>query len=314
MRSSIFPLNPNAIDRQRIFRSTNCDIDANANATISHTHSDNVHGKSSDIIGDTTFGSSDRRQRDDQFTIDVIDSSRLSNSFPNYQWAISTLDQVLQVLNENSDQHDVNKEEESSHGDSSGNDDDQDDIDDDDFVPTTIHFRSSNSISSLEQRVILSRRVSSADRQRSNYPKHGERSKRTTSQVLGFDATDEGHWNSFQSFDWTEERLFCLDEETMPIDPSPTPAQRTIEAINNTLRSVLGTAGQQPSTQLTSRTVLKRTIGQIMTEKDVIEHIEEKQNKNKKLNLLQANRRSDSARRKTARKGILTICIQKFKC
>jgi hypothetical protein len=197
MRSSIFPLNPNAIDRPRIFRSANCDIDANANATISNTHSDNVHGKSSDVIGDTTSDSSDRSQRNDQVTIDIIDSSRSSNSFPNYQSANSTLDQVLQVLNENSDQHDVNEEEESSHGDSSGNDDDQDDIDYDDFLPFTVHFRSSNQISSLEQRVILSKRVSSADRQRPNHPKHGERSKRTTSQVLGFDDADKGHWNSF---------------------------------------------------------------------------------------------------------------------
>ncbi len=53
-------------------------------------------------------------------------------------------------------------------------------------------------------------------------------------------------------------------------------SQRSLDAINNTLKMIFGPPSTQSSTKPTKRTVLKRSNGQIMTEKDVIEQMEEK--------------------------------------
>ena len=82
--------------------------------------------------------------------------------------------------------------------------------------------------------------------------------------------------------------------------------------MNNTLRSILG-VDQQTTAQSTRRSVLKRTVGQIMTEKDAIEQMEEKQKKKKK-NFVQANQQTHPGRRKTTRKGMSMTDIHKPLC
>ena len=133
MRGGIFPLNPNAIDRSRILRSATSTVESTARTSVSNVSSNNNHGNGSAATSDNKPGGSDHRDHDGQATSGVLNSSRSSVSSFNYQSPISTLDQVLQVLNDDRDESD-------------GNVFDGDvyiDDDDDDFVLTNVSIRSS---------------------------------------------------------------------------------------------------------------------------------------------------------------------------
>lgn len=71
--------------------------------------------------------------------------------------------------------------------------------------------------------------------------------------------------------------------------PSPPSVQRmnSIEAITSTLESVFSRSSEQQSNQRAKRTVLQRSSGQIMTEQDVINQIEQQQAKKTKKTTIQ---------------------------
>ena len=76
-------------------------------------------------------------------------------------------------------------------------------------------------------------------------------------------------------------QLCVLDDPHSDVESQSSSVRRmkTIEAITATLETVFAQSTDNQSNKSTKRTVLKRSAGQIMTEKDVIEQIEEKQRK-----------------------------------
>jgi hypothetical protein len=92
---------------------------------------------------------------------------------------------------------------------------------------------------------------------------------------------------------------FFLDDKVLPTDSIPSQTQQPIEAIMNTLRSVFGSSLETTATS-TKRTLLKRIDGQIVTEKHVIDQMEEKQ---KKENEKQAKKKSNATKRRRTEKN-----------
>lgn len=80
------------------------------------------------------------------------------------------------------------------------------------------------------------------------------------------------------------------------IQPDVTP-QNSLKAINNTLKTVFAPSSTPSSHKPTKRTVLKRSAGQIMTEKDVIKQMEENMQKKNSKKSKKNTRKSNVTKR-----------------
>ncbi|CAF2635350.1 unnamed protein product [Rotaria sp. Silwood2] len=83
----------------------------------------------------------------------------------------------------------------------------------------------------------------------------------------GFENSDNGRMN---------QRLFCHDTI---INSSPLDSQESLKAITNALQAVFPTPSKETSNKPAKPTVLDRNYGHIITEKHVIEQLEERKNK-----------------------------------
>ncbi len=90
--------------------------------------------------------------------------------------------------------------------------------------------------------------------------------------------------------------LQVIFAESMNPKPSSTNSQQSLDAINNTLKKIFGSSPSQSTTKSTKRTVLKRSNGQIMTENDVIEQMEEKNKKKRSSQSSSINQRSNQSK------------------
>lgn len=76
----------------------------------------------------------------------------------------------------------------------------------------------------------------------------------------------------------------------------------SIQAITNVIQTVFGTPSNKTEKKPTKRTVVKRSDGQIITEKNVIEQLEERKNKQKPKRSRSNSRTTTTTRPKKTKK------------
>ncbi len=87
-------------------------------------------------------------------------------------------------------------------------------------------------------------------------------------------------------------------------DTPTTNTQDSLKAITDTLQAIFGASSQQQPINPAKRTLLKRSGGQIMTEKDVIDQLQEQRKKRTKQSHPIGQKSNDTKRRKAQTNGM----------
>ena len=269
MKAGVFPFNPNSIDRSRILK-TNNNI-AKSSSSISTTMPTVNPDNSSSEGGDISPINTNHRITSDQLSMPNNTFSKSSKSgFSSSHEAISALDQILQQTVSN---------------------DNDDDDEDPDFLPNDDHNLSPIDVSSS---IKHNSRVKQSTNTMSSSEVHpsqqqGKRKKGST-RLISFDTSDEDGTLSLAQLT-SSKGIPVLDEPTNDMQSTSSKIRQStsIAAITTTLETMFGQSIREPSAKPTKRTVVKRSIGQIMTEEDVIAQMEENEKKRPKRTYRKSN-------------------------
>ncbi|CAF3877399.1 unnamed protein product [Rotaria sp. Silwood2] len=295
MKAGIFPFNPNSIDRSRILKN-NTNVDKNITNTSINLPNDNQT---------STFDSPSSPQP-------------ITSPFASSHQAIAALDQILEETKLNTSYiEDLN-----DHVD---NDDD-----DDEYLPSNSNLASSISTSSNQQNKIIA-----STSHQSVLSTQKKKRKRKFSTIIGFDTSEEDDDENLSSPTSKSQQLqkkyelqprktlsskhdqtispeeqkkrmklalktvgFDTSDEEDTVSNSLTPnSQNSIQAITNAIQTVFGTQSNKTSKQPSKRTVINRSNGQIITEKIVIEQLEERKNKRNTKRSSSNNRTTSAPKR-----------------
>ncbi|CAF1530307.1 unnamed protein product, partial [Rotaria sordida] len=284
MRTGIFPLNPQSIDYSRILKNNESVINS-SNTTTTNTTNNNSMNNSSVPVNFVSSNNNHSNTDDDSSNINTFSSfNNAASSFASSQEAISTLDRVLQetiILNNSDDEID--------------DDNKSDNDDDEDYVPTGSTSASSKNVAYTKKQTSKSKSLPQQDVETNSSSKsiqskksslikssqfgpsnHGNQQKQISSIISSLNVSNEDG-NIDQRIGIMMITVFLLDGTT--INQSSANSQQSLKAITDTLRMVFDSSSKQSPGKAKKRTVLKRSSGQIMTEADVINQIEEAKNK-----------------------------------
>ncbi|CAF4461599.1 unnamed protein product [Rotaria sp. Silwood2] len=303
IKAGIFPFNPNSIDRTRILKNKT-NVDKRISSVPTNSAHDNqtttINIPSSHQATNSSFTSSDQTPSS-SFT---SAHQATASSFTSSRQAIATLDRVLketQLIN--SDIEDLNDDE------------------DEKYCPSESSFTLSISVSSDKQQKSQSDQTLITKNNRSILLQQEKKRKKNSSSIIGFDTSEDDDAENLDLPRSTSQQLFRTKHELQPkkvlpskhhqatsseeqkkrmklafktvgfdtsdedVDVVPNLStsnpQTSLQAITDAIQNVFSTPSNKTSKQRSKRTVLNRSNGQIITEKIVIEQLEERKNKQK---------------------------------
>ncbi|CAF4534711.1 unnamed protein product [Rotaria sp. Silwood2] len=303
IKAGIFPFNPNSIDRTRILKNKT-NVDKRISSVPTNSAHDNqtttINIPSSHQATNSSFTSSDQTPSS-SFT---SAHQATASSFTSSRQAIATLDRVLketQLIN--SDIEDLNDDE------------------DEKYCPSESSFTLSISVSSDKQQKSQSDQTLITKNNRSILLQQEKKRKKNFSSIIGFDTSEDDDDENLDLPRSTSQQLFRTKHELQPkkvlpskhhqatsseeqkkrmklafktvgfdtsdedVDVVPNLStsnpQTSLQAITDAIQNVFSTPSNKTSKQRSKRTVLNRSNGQIITEKIVIEQLEERKNKQK---------------------------------
>ncbi|CAF5020642.1 unnamed protein product, partial [Rotaria sp. Silwood1] len=315
MRAGIFPLNPKSIDYSRILQNNESVIDSSSTTTTTNTTNNNSMNNSSAPINLVSPSNNYHNTDDSLSDLNTFSSfNNAASSFASSQEAISSLDRVLQettILNNSDDEIDDDN--------TSDNDDDEDYVptgstfassknveytkkqtSKSKILPQRKNYQLTSSRKSNRRKKVTldlssfdstdqdedvetnsssksiqlkkSSLIKSSQFDPSN---HGNQQKQMSSIISSLTVSNEDG-NIDQRIGIMMITVFLLDDTT--VNQSSANSQQSLKAITDTLRMVFDSSKQSPG-KAKKRTVLKRPSGQIMTEADVINQIQEAKSK-----------------------------------
>ena len=255
MKAGVFPLNPKSIHHSRILK-TSASL---GDSSLITTNAPPNNQATTSTITHVSVSSADRRMVVDQAPLDDHESvdDTIAPPFTSSREAVSFLDQVLQdTMSDGDDEVREAEEPISSQSTPSSS-----------ASESLITPRRPTS----KKKTITMRKSDSVSRR-----KPTRRKVPVKKSIIGFNTSDEEgvfdnhrvislHWLSFLDVTIAQE--------------SSSQSDRSLQAINATLQSIFTSPSSHAPSTNTKRTVLKGTNGRIMTEKTVIEEMEEQRNR-----------------------------------
>jgi hypothetical protein len=130
-------------------------------------------------------------------------------------------------------------------------------------------------------------------------PSQQKKRKKIASKTVSFDTSDED--GNVDSCIIIVQNNFLLDD--IVLNSPPAESQKALAAIANAIQAVFGGKSKEISEKPAKRTVLNRTNGQIITEKHVIEQLEERKNKQSSKRSRSISQNSNGTKRRKKEKN-----------
>ncbi|CAF4113637.1 unnamed protein product, partial [Rotaria sordida] len=318
--AGIFPFNPNSIDRTRILKNK-----ANADKHISSVPTNSANDNQTKITINIPYS---HQATTSSFTYShqaptssfISSRQATTSSFTSSHQAIATLDRIIEETQSiNNDIEDLDNDE------------------DEEYCPPESTSTSSTSVSSDKQQKSRSNKILITKDHQSILLQQEKKRKRKSSTIIGFNTSEDDDNENLDLSMSTSQQSFktkyelqpkkslpskhhqtmsseeqkkrmklafktvgfdTSDEDDVVPNSSTSNPQKSLQAITDAIQTVFSTPPDKTPKQRSKRTVLNRSNGQIITEKIVIEQLEERKNKQRSKQSRSNNRTTNEKKRK----------------